>query len=660
MTAPNPAPYASASLYVGDLEKTVTEALLFEFFNAVGPVASVRICRDAATRRSLGYAYVNFHRTEDAERALDTMNFKPIRNHPIRIMWSHRDPSLRRSGVGNIFVKNLDPTIDNKTLYDTFSRIGNILSCKVATNAQGQSLGYGFVHFETEEKAKLAIQKVNGNVIGSKPVTVSQFKARAERDRGVTREFTNIYVKNLPAEFSKKDLDTLFKKHGKITSSMVSVDGDGKSRGFGFVNYETPEQAKAAIDGLNGHEIGEKKLYVGRHQNKAERDRELRLRWEGKRGPSKTYPGVNLFVKNLAETVDDKRFIGAFEKFGLITSAKIMRDDNGVSKGFGFVCFSSPDNATEAVREMNGSMFEGKPLYVAIAQRREQRRQQLEAQYQARMGGFPMFQGPVFYGGVPRGPLMYPPQVMGMRGGGGWMGGQGPLGPSPGGYSLMPYPQRGGAGGAGARGRGRGGGRGGRGGGGAGRGSLDGDFPPPSANPQAQAAQPTQPAAPAAAAAAASSAAAAQTTTGQQVRFQGTARNQGAATGAPAAAASAAAPAAQAAPQAAAKPAAQAGPAGAKPAADHASFVKALAAQPEKMQKQMIGERLFPLVQARDRVNAGKITGMLLEMDNGELIGLLESKKALEDKIKEALAVLARAEEEDEEEADEEAEGEEN
>lgn len=74
----------------------------------------------------------------------------------------------------------------------------------------------------------------------------------------------------------------------------------------------------------------------------------------------------------------------------------------------------------------------------------------------------------------------------------------------------------------------------------------------------------------------------------------------------------------------------------------------------------MIGERLFPLVQARDRVNAGKITGMLLEMDNGELIGLLESKKALEDKIKEALAVLARAEEEDEEEADEEAEGEEN
>lgn len=380
------APFASASLYVGDLAPEVTEANLFEVFREVGPVVSIRVCRDAATRRSLGYGYVNFQNPGDAERALDTLNYSIIQTKPVRIMWSHRDPSIRKSGLGNIFIKNLDKSIGNKELYDTFSVFGNILSCKVAIDEKGQSRGYGFVHYETQEAADRAIEKVNGMLLCDKIVFVGHHQRKQDRIRnGHEPVFTNVYVKGLHASVDSNKLRELFEPFGPLANAVVMVDETGVSKGFGFASYEKPEDAKAAVTAMNEKNILGQVIYAGRAQKKSEREAELRQKFEAlKMERQAQYQGVNLFVKNLDDTIDDDKLRQEFSQFGSIKSAKIMRDDKtNASKGFGFVCYATPEEATKALTEMNGRMFGGKPIYVGMAQRKDVRRAQIEAQYAA-------------------------------------------------------------------------------------------------------------------------------------------------------------------------------------------------------------------------------------------------------------------------------------
>lgn len=82
-------------------------------------------------------------------------------------------------------------------------------------------------------------------------------------------------------------------------------------------------------------------------------------------------------------------FINAFS----LLSQVMM--EGGRSKGFGFVCFSSPEEATKAVTEMNGRIVATKPLYVALAQRKEERQAHLTNQYMQRMASVRAVPNPV-------------------------------------------------------------------------------------------------------------------------------------------------------------------------------------------------------------------------------------------------------------------------
>lgn len=629
----------SASLYVGELDPSVTEAMLFELFSSIGQVASIRVCRDAVTHRSLGYAYVNYNNTADGERALEELNYTLIKGRPCRIMWSQRDPALRKTGQGNVFIKNLDTAIDNKALHDTFAAFGNILSCKVAQDENGNSRGYGFVHYETAEAADNAIKHVNGMLLNEKKVFVGHHipkKDRQSKFEEMKANFTNVYVKNIDPSVTDEEFRELFEKYGAITSASLTRDAEtNASRGFGFVNFTAHESAARAVDALHEIEYKGQKLYVGRAQKKHEREEELRKQYEAARlEKAQKYQGVNLYIKNLDDEIDDDKLRQEFSPFGTITSAKVMKDEAGKSKGFGFVCFSSPDEATKAVTEMNQRMINNKPLYVALAQRKDVRKSQLEANIQQRNKilmqqavaaavapnqfiGAPMyFQGqqPGFLppGGGPgaRGmpfppnPMMVPPPVAGGRN------------PWPGQQQGMPPP----AGGPGGRG-----------------GPQQPNMPPMYNQPlqnnafyiaQAQAA-----------------AAAARGATGRGGPVPGMpgpppsmAMPMGGRPAAP--------PANQRAgpssggPRGSARPHMPTGPLPGQEGAIPAALTsQALNAASSAQQKQMLGEALYPKIHEMNPGLAGKITGMLLEMSNEELLALIDDQTALRQKVDEALAV---------------------
>lgn len=224
-----------------------------------------------------------------------------------------------------LIFQNLDKGIDHKLLHDTFSAFGNILSCKIATDNNGQSKGYGFVQYDSEEGAQKAIDQLNGMLINDKQVFVGPFLRKQERDLAADKsKFTNVYVKNLSESTTEEDLKKTFGEYGAITSVVVMRDGDGNSKCFGFVNFDDADAAARAVEALNGQKFDQKEWYVGKAQKKSERELELKVKFEQtvKETADKSL-GLNLYIKNLDDSLGDEKLKELFTPFGSITSCKV-------------------------------------------------------------------------------------------------------------------------------------------------------------------------------------------------------------------------------------------------------------------------------------------------------------------------------------------------
>eukprot|EP00300_Choanocystis_sp_HF-7_P024267 c25685_g1_i1.p2 GENE.c25685_g1_i1~~c25685_g1_i1.p2 ORF type:complete len:583 (-),score=127.43 c25685_g1_i1:117-1865(-) len=572
-TASTIAPHAHNSLYVGDLSAEVTENTLYEIFAThVGNVSSIRVCRDANTRRSLGYAYVNFTDPASAENAILTLNYSLINDKPCRIMWSRRDPASRKNPKANVFVKNLEKSIDNKTLHDLFSSSGEVLSCKIMTDEHGKSRGFAYVHFTDVKGAEAAIAQHNGVALNDQPVTVMHFTPRKERGGAAESTFTNVFFKSLPAAWTKDDFERYGAEAGAITSAYLAVDDAGASRMFGFLNYGSNAEAKRAVELFNGRAIAgqEKPLFASRAMRKAERERvkeEAKRKFVNERRSRTQFS--NVYIKNLSDDVTDEALSKAFSAYGAVSSAKVMRGDDNVSKGFGFVCFTSTDEATSAITALNGhtGVLGTKPLYVALAEAKQQRVEKLRQQSQHKANA--SFRGAAGAAGAAPGgymPPTYGPGFMGYGGGfaqarPGYVAGYGAQPPA-GSMQGQPRGFPAGAGAAGGRGAGR----------------MPYAGQPMAGMPMARGAV-MQPA------------------------------------GFP--------PAGQ---QAAA-------------AARRLDIRGHLATLAADAAKQFLGEHIYPVAREAHGEDAGKITGMLLELPNEELVKMLENPPLLREKIAEAYRV---------------------
>lgn len=340
------------TLYVGNLNKLISDLDLYKFFIPYGKVLSCRIMKDTYSGESRGFAFVTYSSRTSAEAAKKALNNMKLHGHEMRIMFKTRLNDLNPKA--NVFIKNISESAKSKELYDLCEDFGKLFSFSLKTDKDGKSLGYAYAQFLDEDAANKAVEKLNNQKVHGQELQVEIFQSAKERPRVQT----NLYMKNFPLKWTKERIEEFItkelSKNGTITSSDVKQlkTEDSVERYYAYVNYETDAEAKKVIDeyndkALDGHTDKEEKFYVTYLMPKKFRQEKLKKKFLTEKNLT------NLYIRSLKLDVTVEMLREAFLKYGNITSVCVKEGNpnviqDNINLKFGFINFKNEEDAQEA------------------------------------------------------------------------------------------------------------------------------------------------------------------------------------------------------------------------------------------------------------------------------------------------------------------------
>lgn len=203
-------------------------------------------------------------------------------------------------------------------------------------------------------------------------------------DENVMRIGKRCYVGNLAWKTSWQDLKDKFRECGNVVYANVMRDEEGRSKGWGIVEFETPEEAVAAVNALNGSELGGRKIMV--REDREDRDvkqynKENGIKPTGFRGPPsrrKGQPreadkepvdggsssGLQVVVQGIPWAYTWKELKELFTDVGEVERSDVQYGPGNRSRGYGTVKFANKESAQEAIDKFHGTSLDGRTLTV--------------------------------------------------------------------------------------------------------------------------------------------------------------------------------------------------------------------------------------------------------------------------------------------------------